>query len=116
MAITLNQAAVERAKYLINAGECTSFDADWNEEKPTRDEVIEYIDNHDIKEYGLWFLGKNDAFDRGVKEHYEYPCGDLREIQRCALVHTIEQAQERGDMAIVSAAEDLIRLIDEKSE
>lgn len=116
MAITLNQAAVERAQYLINSGEFTSFDSDWNEEKPTRDEVIEYIDNHDMKEYGLWFLGKNDAYDRDVKEHYEYPCGDLREVQRCALVHTIELAEERGDLAIVSAAEELIRLIDEKSE
>ena len=116
MAITLNQAAVDRAKYLINAGECTSFDADWDEEKPTHDEVIEYIDNHDMKEYGLWFLGTNDAYDRNVKEHYVYPCGDLREIQRCALVHTVEQAEERGDLEIVSAAEELIRLIDEKAE
>lgn len=116
MAITLNQTAFERAQSLIRAGECTAFDADWNEEKPTRDEVIEYIDNHDIEEYGLWFLGKNDAYDHGVKEHYEYPCGDLREIQRCALVHTIELAEQREDFVIVSAAEELIRLIDERSE
>lgn len=114
MAITLNREALERAKYLINAGEVTAFDADWNEEKPTPDEVDEFIDNHDMKEYGNWFLGKNDKYDRQVQEHYEYPYGDLREVQRCAVVHSLAQAEKRGDREVAQAAKELLALIDEK--
>jgi hypothetical protein len=114
MAILLNQAAVDRAKYLIDAGEFTSFDSDWNEEQPTPDEVDKYIETHDMKEYGNWFLGKNDAFDRETEEHYEYPCGDLREIQRCALVYSLAQAEKRGHHDIARAAKELLEMIDEK--
>ena len=114
MAIILNQAALDRVKYLIDAGEFTSFDADWNEEKPTPDEVDNFIDNHDMKEYGEWFLGKNDQFDSEAKEHYEYPYGDLREVQRCALVHSHAQAERRGDKEMVHIIKGLIALIDDK--
>jgi hypothetical protein len=114
MAITLNQAAVDYAKYLINAGEFTSFDSDWNEEKPTPTEVEEFLEAHDMSEYGNWFLGKNSDFDSEVKEHYEYPCGDFREIQRSALVHSHAQAERNGDKAIAHAIKELIDLIDEK--
>lgn len=116
MAITLNKAAVERAKYLIQAGEVTSFDADWNEEKPTPSELDVYLDNHDIEEYGLWFLGENDTFDCEVKEYYEYPYGDLNEVQRSALVHSLAQAQKNGLHDIAKAAQELLDLIDEKAQ
>ncbi len=114
MAIILNKAAVDRAKYLIEAGEITSFDMDWNEVKPTPTEVEEFLEAHDMKEYGEWFLGKNDEFDREVKEHYEYPYGDLREVQLCALVNSSDQAEKRGDKEIVHAIKELTALIDEK--
>ena|SRR5579871_4584308 len=114
MAIVLNKAALDRAKYLLKAGEVTSFDSDWNEEKPTPTEVEEYLEAHDMEEYGEWFLGKNDEFDSEVKEHYDYPYGDLKEVQRCALVHSHAQAEQRGDKEIMHAIEGLINLIDEK--
>jgi hypothetical protein len=114
MAIILNKAAVDRAKYLIEAGEVTSFDADWNEEKPTPTEVEEFLEAHDMEEYGEWFLGKNDQFDPEVKEHYEYPYGDLREVQRCALVDSHAEAEEKGDKEIAHVINELIALVDEK--
>lgn len=114
MAIVLNKAAVDRAKYLIESGEVTSFDSDWNEEKPTPTEVEQFLEAHDMPEYGEWFLGKNDQFEPGIKEHYEYPYGDLREVQRCALVDSHAQAQKRGDEEIVHVIKELIELIDEK--
>jgi len=114
MAIVLNKAAVDRVNYLIEMGEVTSFDSDWNEEKPTPTEVEQFLEAHDMKEYGEWFLGKNDQFDPEVKEHYEYPYGDLRVVQRCALVHSHAQAERRGDKEIMHAIEGLISLIDEK--
>lgn len=116
MAITLNQNALQRAKELILAGEFESLDADWNEEKPTPTEVDEFIDTHYMKEYGNWFLGKNSKFDSEVKEHYEYPHGDLKEVQRCALVHSVELAEKQGDKEIAQAARELIKLIDQKKK
>lgn len=114
MSITLNQAAIEHAKYLINAGEIVSFDSDWNEEKPTPTEVNHYIETHYMLEYGNWFLGKNDQYESKVKEHYEYPFGDLKEVQRSALVDTIEKAEKNGHKEIASAAKHLLALVDEK--
>jgi len=114
MPIKLNQAAVEHAKYLIKAGEVESFDTDWNEEKPTPTEVDHFMNTHYIKEYGNWFLGKNDQVDDKLKEHYEYPYGDLKEVQHCALVYSLGQAEKRGDKEIAQAAKELLDLIIKK--
>ncbi len=116
MAITLNKAAVDRAKYLIKAGEIESFDSNWEAEKPTPSEVERFIDVHDMSEYGEWFLGKNDQFPDNVKQHYEYPHGDLKEVQRSALVHTIAQAEKKGHKEIVKAAKELLELVDKKAK
>lgn len=111
MAITLNTLAMEQAKRLIEAGEVESFDSQWSEEKPTDDEVSYFIDNHFMKEYGMWFLGKNSDYPDTTKEHYQYPYGDLKEVQRCALVDSMARAAERGDQEIVQAAEKLLDMI-----
>jgi hypothetical protein len=116
MAVTLNQAALEQAKRLIAAGEIESFDADWNEEKPTPDEEIHYIQTHYMSEYGLWFLGKNPQIKEDNKEHYDYPYGDLKTVQRSALVHSIALAEKRGHKEIAQAAKKLLELFDQAVE
>jgi len=116
MAIILNKEALERAKYLIDAGEVESFDADWNEEKPTPSEVDIFIDRHTMEEYGSWFLGKNTDFDKTVQQHYEYPFGDLNEVQKCALVHSLAEAKKNGHAEIAQAAQELLDLIAEHGE
>jgi hypothetical protein len=116
MAIKLNQAAVERAKYLIKAGEFESFDSSWDEEKPNQTEIDYFIGAHDMKEYGNWFLGKNDQFDSELPEHYEYPIGDLKEVQRCALVYSLSRAEEKKYREIAQAARELIEFIDNRTK
>ena len=116
MAIKLNQAAVDRAKNLIKAGEVESFDTDWNEEKPTPTEVDHFISTHYMKEYGEWFLGKNTDIEDTKKEHYLYPHGDLKEVQRCALVDSIAKAEKKGDKDIACAATELLGLVDKKAK
>jgi hypothetical protein len=112
MAIIFNQAAYDRAKYLIEKGEIETFDADWNEEKPTIDEIIHYLDAHYLGEYGLWFLGIDKDEPEDVKERYVYPYGDLKTVQRCALVHTIKEAEKNGHKEIVDAAKKLLEMVD----
>lgn len=116
MPIKLNQSAVERAKYIIKAGEVESFNDDWNEEKPTPTEVDHFLATHYVKEYGEWFLGKNSDIADTNKEHYVYPYGDLKEVQRCALVDSIAKAEKKGDQEIVRAAKELLELVDEKAQ
>ena len=111
MSIKLNTEAVKQAERLIDAGEVETFDAQWNEEKPTADEVDHYINTHFMKEYGMWFLGKNAQYPDSAKEHYEYPYGDLKEVQRCALVDTIKRAEQSGHEEIVRAAKNLLHMI-----
>lgn len=115
MAIKLNKSAIEHAKKLIQAGEVESFDSDWNEEKPTPTEVDHFISSHFLKEYGLWFLGRNTDIEDTNKEHYVYPYGDLKEVQRCALVDSLAQAEKRGYKDVAQAAQELLDLIDKKA-
>lgn len=114
MAITLNASAIEHAKKLIQAGEVESLSDDWNEQKPTPTEVDNFIRTHFMKEYGLWFLGRNSDIKDTNKEHYVYPYGDLKEVQRCALVDSIKQAEKRGHKDIVQAAKELLAIVDQK--
>lgn len=112
MAIKLNHGAVDYAKSRIRAGEVEHF-ADWNEVRPTPTEVDEFIEAHYMSEYGKWFLGKDDAFPEDVKEHYVYPYGDLKEVQRSALVATLAQAEENQNLDVAGAAAELLKLVDE---
>lgn len=114
MSIKLNHAAMEHAKYLIQAGEVESFDSNWNEEKPTPTETDLFIDTHTMEEYGAWFLGKNDEYDKETQEHYEYPYGDLKEVQRSALVYSLAQAEKNSHSEIAQAARELLELVDDK--
>lgn len=116
MAIKFHRLGFEHAARLIEAGEFTTFDSNWNEEKPTRDEVINFINSHTMNEYGLWFLGTNSQFPADSKEHYVYPHGDLKMIQQCGLADTLAKAQEKDDHEIVRAAQELLDMIDVKME
>ena len=115
MAIKLNQAAVERAKYIIAAGEVESLHTNWNEEKPTPTEVDHFLSTHYMKEYGEWFLGINSEIADTQKGHYEYPYGDLKEVQRSAVVDSIAKAEKKGDKEIVRVAQELLALVDKKA-
>jgi hypothetical protein len=116
MAINLNKAGLEQAERLIKAGEIEDFDTNWEAEKPTTDEVNHYLNAHYVKEYGMWFLGINTDFSKDVKEHYEYPYGDLKTVQRCALADTIARAEKAGHKEIVQVAKKLLELVDSKSK
>lgn len=114
MSIKLHKLAVEQAERLIQANEVATFDKDWKEEQPTPDEINHYIDTHFMSEYGKWYLGINAKFPKEVKEHFVYPYGDLKVVQRSALVDTIKRAEKNEDMEIVIAAKRLLQLVDKK--
>jgi hypothetical protein len=112
MKVKFHKAGFERAKVLIKAHEYESFDNDWQEEKPTPDEVVKFLDAHDIEEYGLFFLGVNEEIPDEAKEHYIYPHGDLKEVQLSALVQTQKEAEKNGHKEIAQAAKTLLEMIE----
>lgn len=114
--IHLNKKAIEQAERLIKAGEIEAFDTNWQAEKPTVDEVLNYLNAHSMEEYGQWFLGINPGIPKNVKEHYEYPYGDLKTVQRSALVDTIQRAEKSGHKDIVQAAKQLLEMFDKQSK
>ncbi len=111
-AIHLNKKAVEQAERLIKAGEIEAFDSNWEAEKPTSDELNHYLNTHTTQEYGLWFLGINPSMPKEVKEHYDYPYGDLKTVQRAGLVDTIKRAEKNGHKEIVQVAKQLLEMLD----
>lgn len=116
MAVQLNKKAVEKAEKVIKAGEIETHNSNWEAEKPTADEVNHFINTHFLEEYGLWFLGCDDSKPKNVKEHYVYPHGDLKEVQRAALVDTIKKAEKAGHNDIVGVAKRLLGMVDAKSK
>lgn len=114
MAIKFHKSGFDNAVRLIKVGEVATFDSDWNEEKPTPDEVNHFIDTHYMSEYGLWFLGKDEKYPDDVKEHYVYPHGDLKMVQRCAIVDSLAKAKKNGDQEVAKATQQLLDMIDKK--
>lgn len=116
MKINLHKQAIEQAETLINAGQVSDHDANWENEKPTKDETEYYIETHYMTEYGKWFLGIDTTAPKEFKEHYVYPYGDLKVVQRCALVDTIKKAEKLDHLEIAKEAKRLLELFDKKNK
>lgn len=113
MAVKLNKEAVEHAKKLIKGKlEVAKHHSDWSEDKPTQDEVVKYLNTHDMQDYALWFLGINTDFPEESKERYDYPTGDLKIIHISALKDSLKHARHHGHTEIENAAKELIDLIE----
>lgn len=115
MKINVHKQAIEQAEKLINAGQVANFDANWENEKPTADETENYIETHYMTEYGKWFLGIDTTAPKDFKEHYVYPYGDLKVVQRCALVDSHKKAEKAGHQDIAREAKRLLELFDKKN-
>lgn len=114
MAIKFHKQGFDNAVRLIQAKQATSFDSNWQEEKPTKDEMVHFINTHDMSEYGLWFLGTDGNFPENTHEHYVYPHGDLKLVQRCALVDTLKKSEANKDAEIANAVKRLLGMLDKK--
>lgn len=116
MKVNLHKQAVDQAEKLINAGQVSGHDANWENEKPTVDETEHYIETHYITEYGKWFLGIDTTAPKEFKEHFVYPYGDLKVVQRCALVDSHRKAEKAGHSEIAKEAKRLLELFDKKNK
>lgn len=113
MAIRLNQEAYNQAVSIIKNGLEVEHDSNnWQEVKPTEDEVIHYLDTHSLKDYGRWFLGINSEADPNDKSKYLYPVGDLKVVHKSALLLAEKESARSNHAEIRGAVRKLLEMID----
>jgi hypothetical protein len=111
---TLNEAAVEHARRLIDARQYV-LDSDWGEVQPNADDENAYLANHSWDEYGAWHLGLTDGANDETKARHAFVFGDFRRIHRSANIACHFRAAEWRHKAIELAAHDLLQALDATS-
>ncbi|MBD3231475.1 hypothetical protein GF322_02315 [Candidatus Dependentiae bacterium] len=109
MAIKLNAAGYDNAKKLIKSFEVECDPNNWEEVKPSIDEILRYLDSHKLEEYGLWFLGIDTQAPNDQRSKYVYPYGDFNLVQESALILAERQATEKNHDEIKKAAHELLQ-------
>jgi hypothetical protein len=116
-AIKLNESTLEHASKLIAQGH---FVADnrgaWSQHRPSAEEENRFIRLHGFDEYGKWFLGIDERHARNSKARYKFPCGDFKNIHRCALLAAENRAGQFHHSDIEEAAIHLRKLIEAQSD
>lgn len=113
MAVKLHNAAFTHYKQLITNGKFVVDGRDaWSEHRPTAEQENEFIRNHDLREYGKWYLGIDDEEPVNSKAHYKFPCGDFKKAHRCGVLTAESRAAQYKHFDIEHAAAHLHGMID----
>ena len=110
----VNQAAVERARELIDARQYV-LRSDWGDVQPKADTENAYLQNHSWEEYGAWFLGLTEGASEETKARHAFVYGDFRRIHRSGLIACVYRAAEWRHKEIELAAHDLLQHLDRVS-
>lgn len=109
MALQLNPKAKAHARRLITEGQ-VDRDSPWSIDA---EEENALLGDDDWAQYGLWFLGLDEAENSDTKAHYRYPVGKAGRVYRSALIAIRQRAGQQDAAGIFDAAGELIDLIDE---
>ena len=109
----VNQAAVEQARKLIDAG---TYDdsTEWSDAAPSADDGNAEIEKHGYDGYGAWHLAIDQDAGEETKGRYRFPYGDFAQVNRAALIHGKQRASQNGHDAIEKAFDDLLQRLDAK--
>jgi hypothetical protein len=111
---TVNQAAVARARALIDARQYV-LNSDWGDAQPNADDENKFLESHSWDDYALWHLGLTDGANDGTKARYAFVYGDFRRIHRTGLIACQYRAAEWRHKQVELAAHDLLQHLDEVS-
>ena len=109
---TVNQAAVARARALIDARQYV-LNSDWGDAQPNADAENKFLESHSWDDYALWHLGLTDGANDGTKARHAFVYGDLRRVHRSALIACVYRASEWRHKAVELAAHDLLQRLDQ---
>lgn len=116
MAIKLHKAGYEHALKLIAGGlEIEPDMGNWDDVRPTRDEIMHYLNTHSLNEYGLWFLGIDTDKAEHDSSRYLFPYGDLKVVHQSALLDAEEESIAKGFDDIEGAVNTLLDMIEEQT-
>jgi hypothetical protein len=107
----VNEAAVTRARELIDAGKYDT-DTEWSDAAPSADDENAEIERHGYDGFGAWHLAVDPEANEETKKRYAFPYGDFATVNRAALIHAKQRAAQNGHDAIEKAADDLLEQLD----
>jgi hypothetical protein len=111
--IKLDQIAFESCKELIQRGHVIiDKKGAWGRHQPSLDEENEFIRLHGFEEYAKWHLGIDEGRPEATKARYKFPCGDFKNVHRCAVLAVKSRAAQYNYDEIEQAASDLLQLIE----
>ena len=110
----VNQAGVDKAEQLINAGQYV-LDSDWGEVQPGAAEQNAYLERHSWEEYAQWHLGLTEGANDETKARYAFVYGDFRRLHRVGLIACVYRASEWRHKEVELAAHDLLQLLDART-
>jgi hypothetical protein len=111
---TVNKAAVERARQLIDARQYV-LNSDWGDAQPGASEENAFLKSHSWDEYAEWHLGLTDGASEHTKARYAFVYGDFRRIHRTGLIACVYRASEWRHKEVELAAHDLLQHLDRTS-
>jgi hypothetical protein len=111
---TVNKAAVQRARRLIDARQYV-LDSDWGSEQPGAAEGNAFLERHSWAEYAEWHLGLTEGATDETKARYAFVYGDFRRIHRTGLIACVYRAAEWRHKEVELAAHDLLQRLDRVS-
>jgi hypothetical protein len=109
----VNQAGVEHARELIDAGRYDDT-TEWSEAAPSAAEENEERDSEGQEGYAEWHLAVDPDKGEGTKGRYRFPYGDFSTVNRAALIHAKQRASQNDHPEIEQAADDLLQRLDAK--
>jgi hypothetical protein len=111
VAYSVNQAAVARARGLIDARQYV-LTSNWGEVQPDAAAQTAYLDEHTWQEYADWHLGLTEGATGETKSRYAFVYGDFRRVHRTGLIACVYRAAEWRHKDVELAAHDLLQHLD----
>jgi hypothetical protein len=112
-ATKLSQIAFESCKELVRRGRVIiDKKGAWGQHQPSREEENEFIRLHGFEEYAKWHLGIDEGRPEATKARYKFPCGDFKNVHRCALLAAKSRAAQFNHDEIEQAASDLLQMME----
>ena len=112
---TVNDAAVQRARQLIDARQYV-LRSDWGAVQPDAAAENRFLQRHSWDDYGAWHLGLTEGPGEDTKARYAFVFGDFRRVHRSGLIACVYRAAEWHHKAVELAAHELLQHLDHTSK
>jgi hypothetical protein len=109
----VNDAAVRRARKLIDAGDYDDT-TEWSEAAPSTEQANSVLERSGWDEFAQWHLAIDPDAGEETKARFAFPYGDFSRVNRAALIHGKQRASQNDHDAIERAADDLLQRLDAK--